>query len=297
MIVDAHQHAFWHRRDDAGLIADLDEHGIDKAWLLTWEVPPVEDSTAYHRVFNPIHARPDGTHAGLPLQDALLAARRHPDRFVLGYCPGAARPDAPALFESAWHMHGVRVCGEWKQRMLLDDPRSLELFRKAGELGCPVVVHIDVPYRPDPETGFPAYQWEWYGGTIANFERALDACPDTVFLGHGPGFWREISADADDRPEMYPEGPIQQTGRLVRAMESHANLYADLSAGSGLRALQRDAEFATEFLRTYSARILFARDIYGSELRDFLETLELPQEARDGIYGQNAQRLIGAPTA
>ena len=37
MIIDAHQHVFWHGRDDAGLIADMDEQGIDKAWALTWE--------------------------------------------------------------------------------------------------------------------------------------------------------------------------------------------------------------------------------------------------------------------
>ena len=31
MIIDAHQHVFWHGRDDAGLISDMDEQGIDKA--------------------------------------------------------------------------------------------------------------------------------------------------------------------------------------------------------------------------------------------------------------------------
>jgi hypothetical protein len=36
--------------------------------------------------------------------------------------------------------------GEWSYRMLLDDPRSLELFRKAGEIEAPVVLHIDTLY-------------------------------------------------------------------------------------------------------------------------------------------------------
>ena len=35
MIIDSHQHVFWHGRDDAGLVADMDQHGIDLAWLLT----------------------------------------------------------------------------------------------------------------------------------------------------------------------------------------------------------------------------------------------------------------------
>ena len=27
MLIDSHQHVFWHGRDDAGLVADLDEFG------------------------------------------------------------------------------------------------------------------------------------------------------------------------------------------------------------------------------------------------------------------------------
>ena len=40
-IIDSHQHVFWHNRDDKGLVQDMDEHGIETAWLLTWEIPPV----------------------------------------------------------------------------------------------------------------------------------------------------------------------------------------------------------------------------------------------------------------
>src|SRR5687768_14333226 len=42
MRIDSHQHVFWHWRNDADLIADMDAHGIDLAWLLTWEVTPAE---------------------------------------------------------------------------------------------------------------------------------------------------------------------------------------------------------------------------------------------------------------
>lgn len=37
LLIDSHQHVFWHGRDDVGLVADLDAHGIEKAWLLTWD--------------------------------------------------------------------------------------------------------------------------------------------------------------------------------------------------------------------------------------------------------------------
>lgn len=292
MLIDTHQHVFWHGRDDRGLVADMDAHGIDLVWLLTWEIAPEEDAPHYHPVLNPEHLRPDGTHAGIPLSDLIKTRDRYPDRFVLGYCPHPLRGDAPGLFEAAHRMHGVRVCGEWKFRVLFDDPRCLNLFRKAGELRCPVVLHLDVPYLADADTGEPRYQPNWYGGTVANLRRALAACPDTVFIGHAPGFWREISGDADDAPTAYPTGPVAPEGKLYELFEQHPNLYADLSAGSALRALKRDPDHAQRFLRRFADRFLFARDYYGGELMAFLRSLDLPQDVERKIFADNAQRLL-----
>jgi len=292
MIVDAHQHVFWHGRDDRGLVADMDARGIDLAWLLTWDAPADADAAEYLPVLNPCHARPGGGHAGLPLSDALTAREHYPDRFILGYCPDPRMPHAPALLESACKMHGVRVCGEWKYRMLLDDPQCLQLFRKAGELACPVVVHLDVPYLPDAETAAPTYCPLWCGGTVANLRRAAEACPETTFLGHGPGFWREISADADTNPKVYPDEPVVPGGRLHAILESCPNLHADLSAGSGLGALNRDPDHAAEFLRRFADRLLFGRDFYGGDLQEFLASLDLSKDVREKIAFRNALRLV-----
>jgi len=291
MIIDVHQHVFWHGRDDRGLVADLDEHGIDQAWLLTWEIPPEEDCLSTHSALNPCHLRGDGTHPGVPLSDVLIARDRYPDRFVVGYCPCPHKGDAPRLLEAAYRMHGARVCGEWKYQVLLDDPRCLNLFRKASELKMPVVLHFDAPYRPN-ETGEPTYDRLWCGGTVENLDRAMAACPNTVFLGHGPGFWREISGDADQAPQVYPEGPVTPGGRLCRLLEKRPNLYGDLSAGSGLGALKRDPANAVEFLTRFADQTLFGRDYYGPDLHEFLQTLDLGQEVRDKIYFRNALRLV-----
>lgn len=292
MIIDSHQHAFWHDRDDAGLIADMDAQGIDLAWLLTWEIPPDQDVKAYHKGLNPLALRRDGTHAGITLSDILRARDNYPKRFVAGYCPDPALPTAAECFEAAWNMHGVRVCGEWKFRMLLDDPRSLELFRTAGRLGAPVIVHLDVPYLKRNDKN--AYQKEWYGGTVANLERALQACPETNFLGHGPGFWREISGDADEAPRMYPQGPIVGEGRLIRLFETYPNLYGDMSASSCRYALSRDPENAKAFLTRFADRALFARDTCGGDLHEFLQSLDLSEDVREKIYCRNAQRLVAS---
>lgn len=292
MIIDTHQHVFWHGHDDAGLIADMDAQGIAVAWLLSWEVPPHEDAPIYHGALNPIHLRPDGTHAGIPLSDLLLARARYPERFVIGYCPHPFFDSAPALFEAAYHIHSARVCGEWKFRLPFDDPRCLELFHKAGQLGCPVVLHLDVPYLPHAQTGQAVYQPNWYGGTVANLERALQVCQETTFIGHAPGFWREISGDADSDPSAYPTGPVTSGGRLYALLDRYPNLYADLSAGSALGALQRDVSQTQAFLRRYADRLLFGRDYYGGDLKTFLLSLELPSDVQDKIFSGNARRLV-----
>lgn len=292
MVIDSHQHVFWMNHDDAWLVREMDELGIDRAWLLTWYLTTTENDPSYHIGMNPLHARHDGTHAAMPLVDVLKARNRYPGRFVAGYCPCPTEGNAPALFESAYHMHGVRVCGEWSYRTLLDDPRSLELFHKVGKLGCPVVLHLDVPYLPTEMNGKPVYHWRWYGGGDGPLERALLACPETIFIGHSPGFWRYISGDAEASPETYPPGPIAPGGRLITLFETYSNLYADLSAGSGLNALQRNIEHGREFLVRYADRLLFGRDQYGDQLMQFLETLSLPAEVREKIFSANALRLV-----
>lgn len=294
-IVDSHQHAFWHNRDDAGLVADLDAHGIEYAWLLSWEITdidPVHDH--YYTVLNPMNVRPDGAHTGIPLDDLVRARDRHPERFVLGYCPHPIKRNAPEMLRSAAGIYGVKVCGEWKFQLPFDDPRCLELYHTAGELKLPVVLHLDIPYMPRKK-GPPAYFANWYGGTIDNLERALQACPETTFVGHAPGFWREISADAGHNPDQYPRTRIKERGRLYRLFNKHPNLFADLSAGSALYALQRDRANAIAFLKRYAGRLLFGRDCYGKDLHRFLMGLKLPTAVLEKIYHRNAESLVSGP--
>ena len=118
-------------------------------------------------------------------------------------------------------------------------------------------------------------------------------CPATTFLGHGLGFWREISADADKVEQAYPKGPISSPGKLVEVMRRHDNLYADLSAGSGQGALSRDMDHAREFILEFQDRVLFGRDYFDRALLDVLEQLDLPKDVLDKVLYQNALRLMG----
>lgn len=170
--------------------------------------------------------------------------------------------------------------------MLLNDPRAVLLFRKAGELGAPVVLHIDTPFLNG------VYQEHWYGGEIGALEQALQACPDTIFVGHAPGFWRHVSGDEATDPETYPSSPIVPGGRLFDLFAQYANLWADLSAGSGLNALQRMDDGGRDFLIEYQDRLLFGRDAPGNALQVHLKGLDLPQDVRRKIYCENALRLV-----
>ena len=294
MMIDSHNHTGYSGKDAAAVIDEMDQFGIDLCWLLTWNLPPSEDAPHYHRGSSPLYLRPDGTHAAIPFAEVIDSVRRFPGRFIPGYCPNPIESNPAALFESAYRVHGVRVCGEWSYRTVLDDPRALELFRCAGRLKCPVVLHMDVPFLPDGK-GQSVYQEFWYGGTIENLERALIACPETIFIGHGPGFWREISGDAHLRPEVYPTGPLVPGGKLPPMFDRYPNLWADLSAGSALTAMRRLPDEGRAFILSHIDRLLYGRDAHGNALNVFLDSLDLPAAALKKIRSENALRLVPLP--
>ncbi len=283
-IIDTHNHPDWHGHDLDAMLANMDAHGIAKTWLLTWEAPADECDPAY------MASTPAWTAAGpLPFASALSYAQRASDRFVLGYAPDPRRPDALDRLRGAVEVFGVRVYGELKLRMMYDNPDAIEIYRFCGEHGLPVIVHLDYAYDRGSRYPRPNY---WYGGGIAAFERAVAACPETVFLGHGPGFWAHISNDDLYLTEPYPKGPVVPEGDLVRMMVTYSNLWCDLSAGSALNALSRDREYGRAFLIRFADRITFARDCFDGRMAAHLNSLELPQDAHDAIFGGNAERLV-----
>ena len=125
----------------------------------------------------------------------------------------------------------------------------------------------------------------------------MAACPDTVFIGHAPGFWAHISGGDGYLKEPYPSGPILPSGELLRVMRAHPNLHADTSGVSGWNALNRDHAFAREFLLEFQDRILYGRDMFDTTHRDLLDQLSLPGPVREKIFSGNALRLVPLATA
>jgi hypothetical protein len=284
VIIDAHNHPDWHGHDLDRFLANMDRHGIEKTWLLSWESPTDE--------FDPSSAGaltwasdPDGP---IPFRRVLSYKERAPQRFVLGFAPDPRRPDAVDRLEAAVRVYGVRACGELKLRMMYDNRDAVRLFRRCGELSLPVTVHID--YEIDRGIAYPRPNY-WYGGGIEAFERAVAECGGTVFIGHAPGFWAHVSGDYNGTGPAYPTGPITPKGKVLSMLRAYPNLYADLSAGSGFGALDRDHGFAVAFLTEFQDRLLFGRDNFDSRLQNLLHRLDLEEPVRAKILGDNAARL------
>lgn len=285
MIVDAHNHPDWHGHDLAAYLANMDRYGIDKTWLLSWEAPADEYDPGYYRYC------PQVSNTGpIAFARCLHYKERAPERFILGYAPDPRRPEAIDLLHSAIEIYHVKVYGELKLRMMYDNPDALRMYRYCGERGLPVTVHLD--YEFDTGSRYPRPNW-WYGGPIEAFERAVRACPQTIFLGHAPGFWAHISGDDQFDKTSYPKGPVTPGGKVVSMLRALPNLYADLSAGSGLNALKRDPEFGRAFILEFQDRLLYGRDYFDNAHQEFIDSLGLDRDVLDKLYFKNARRLIG----
>ena len=285
MLIDAHNHPDYHGFTAQKIVQDMDENGIDKTWLLTWDAPQSDYDVRSNQLF-----MPPGAESGIPLANVLQVGAYAPERFVLGYAPHPKRPDAIERIRSAVDLYNIRLAGEYKSRVVFDDPDSLRLLRVFGELGLPVTIHLEYGIRFGSD--YPWRDW-WYGGTMGALDRALTACPDTILVAHGPGWWSHISGDDLYDKEMYPKGPVLPGGANPAMLEKHPNLYADLSATSGFTALTRDEEFGRRYLIDYADKLLFARDIYDTKLMDHIQKLDLPGDVLEKLTHLNAEKLAG----
>jgi len=181
---------------------------------------------------------------------------------------------------------GCKGFGEHKVELPVDHPKSKELYGLCGELGLPVLIHIDQRFNP----------------TIREFEEVVRRFETVKFIAHGPGWWSHMSAKVD--PEVaYPKSKVRHPGNAPRILRTYPNAFADVSATSGLNALARDKTFARKFLMEHSNKILYGTDYPclhpsggqfgpgGFHLR-LLKSLKLPQRVMDRILRENAEGLI-----
>ena len=282
MIIDVHNHPDYHGYSPERFLQNMDENGVDKTFLLSWEAPVTDYDPASKHLLSPHSDDP------IPFLSCVHYYEKAPDRFYLGFSPDPRQPNAIERLKAMTMLYDIKLCGEFKLRMVFDDPDALRMFRYCGEIGLPVLVHIDYEFDAAGSYPWPNY---WYGGGIEAFGRALEACPDTIFLGHAPGFWAHISGDGQHITKAYPRGPVVPGGQIQALLERCPNLYCDISAHSGYNALNRDPEHAKTFLTQYQDRVVFGRDCFETWHRTFLDNAGLPADVLEKIYCGNVNRI------
>ena len=210
-------------------------------------------------------------------------------RCRLGHRP--ARPSAIDRLRAAVDTYGVRVYGELKLRLMYDDLDLIAMYRACGELGLPVLFHLEIelPKIGGRQLGGGPRPY-WFGGEFDVLERVLAKCPDTTFIGHAPGFWREISGDAARR-EMYPKGPGGRgpaTGP-PRSVSEPLLRHECAVRPDGLVARSR---VTRGFIERFQDRVLFGRDWWDDAQLHFLASLDLPDDVLRKVLAGNALRLV-----
>jgi len=104
------------------------------------------------------------------------------------------------------------------------------------------------------------WQFQMYNYGFERFYKMLDKYRRVNFIGHAQTWWANIDQNNHDQSVMYPKGPVTVGGVTDRYLSDYANMYGDLSAGSGLNALTRDEGFTRDFLVRHQNKLLFGSD-------------------------------------
>ena len=220
-VFDLHFHL---RPQPAANIAHLDGAGITKANLLTRG--PVLDR----------------------IQALDTAA---PRRFIWFNSSDVTRPDAEQVLTQAVK-DGAQGFGEMKFHVAADGPELRRMYALAAELKVPILVHFQ-------EVDHFQGEGTWSTGFAQTFDAVLKAFPKTTFIGHADAFWANVSADYKNEA-AYPSGPIKRGGVTDKWLGDYPNLFGDLAANSGNKALSRDPSFTADFLMRPQDKLLFGSD-------------------------------------
>ena len=101
---------------------------------------------------------------------------------------------------------------------------------------------------------------------------------------------------------MYPTTPVTPGGISDRLLSDYANMYGDLSAGSGRNSMARDEEHARGFLDRHQDKLIWASDCsdsigegddcIGATSQALVRRLAPNPEALEKILHRNAERLL-----
>jgi predicted TIM-barrel fold metal-dependent hydrolase len=164
---------------------------------------------------------------------------------------------------------GAKMIGEIKYNTSSDSDTIWGYCEVAQQFDVPILLHFE------NHKGI---------SNLDNFEKTLKRFPDVNFIGHAVLWWAQVD---------------NKTNYL---MDKYDNLYADISANSGLRALKKPS--SESFVVNYQDRILFGSDCppnhpyggssshcIGVESKKRLEQI-CDKSILEKIYYRNAKNLL-----
>jgi len=239
-IIDIHQHIHYHSRTDEQLLAHQRAMGITKTILLP-AGRPANSASTHQGASNGLEADAGGN------AECYCFAKDHKKEFLFG---ANAVPDAKdAISEIEKYLKlGAVVIGELKFGVDCDAPEMQKIYQLAQAYDVPVLMH---------------WQHKRYNYDFERFYKMLEKYPRVNFIGHAQTWWANIDKNHTDQSVLYPKQSVTPGGITDRYLSDYANMFGDLSAGSGLNALTRDEDHAKDFLERHQDKL-----IYGSDCED-----------------------------
>ena len=237
-IIDIHQHTTYRERTTAQLIAHQRAMGVTQTILLPSGSTVKRPSTG------------DGIHNGLGgvgaggNETALTMSRQYPKEFLFGANEVTDLHEARAEIAKYLDLGGI-IIGEQKFDLECDSAESQTLYALAAEYRVPILMH---------------FQHGTYNRGFERLPKMLEKYPRTTFIGHAQTWWANIDQNHHDQKILYPKGVVTAGGLTDRYLADYPNMFADMSAGSGLNALTRDEDHARGFLDRHQDKILFGSD-------------------------------------
>ena len=235
-IIDIHQHTHYHGRSDEELINHQQTMGVTTTILLP-AGSYVKRASTHFGTSNGLAAACGGN------ETVVKVAREHPKRYVFFANEVTDLPEARKEIEKYLKMGALGI-GEQKFSIDVESPGSHIIADLAGEYRVPILLH---------------FQYDYYNINFDRFYKVLEKHPKTNFIGHAQTFWNNIAQNPDPK-NLYPKGPVARGGLTDKFLSDYPNMFADMSAGSGLNALQRDEDHARWFLEKHQDKILYGSD-------------------------------------
>lgn len=267
-IIDIHQHTDYAGRPDDVLLKHQQIMGATKTILLP-----------AGRVY--------ALEAGASGNDRCMeVAKRYPDRFTFFANEVPYHPEARQVIEKYLNQGAIGI-GE--QKFFVD------VLSPTMDLICDIAQHFSVPILSH-------FQYERYNVNFGQFWRVLAKYPKVNFIGHAQTWWANIDADQTREPSvLYPRGKVKAGGWTDRYLRDYPNMFADLSAGSGLNAMRRDEDHARAFIERNQDKLIYGSDCNdhvgqgpkcsGSEQIAMVRKLASPAVQKK-LFSGNARRIM-----